>query len=323
MGLKSWELLTKREFDKIDREQAVVFVSCSPIEVHGPHLPLGSDVLESEGLVERTCRFLPERHRSRDLLRLPKLYTACDVLPQGGSLHFPPETVVQVVSDLGMTLADQGFKNIAVASFHGGPRHFLAIEKGCHQVTKNKSVRMASIFSLLVGRLTSGVSELGDLLGDLPGVDPDTLEGDTHAGFVETSNMLVLHGDRVDLDYKDLPRQTVKTWLEDNRKGGDHQDRDNPYGFLSTFSHFRAAARYFRQQTYSGDPGEGSAEHGERILDILGQKSAEVITELLDGELRPEQFHSPLWKWHHLVLNPALGRLIDLLVGAKYPTAQS
>jgi len=66
-----WETLTKRQFDRIDRKSAVVFVTCSPLEVHGPHLPLGADVLEGEGLAERTLRFLPESHRARTFLTPP------------------------------------------------------------------------------------------------------------------------------------------------------------------------------------------------------------------------------------------------------------
>jgi creatinine amidohydrolase/Fe(II)-dependent formamide hydrolase-like protein len=34
-------------------------VTCSPIEVHGPHLPLGADALEGEGLAERMLPMLP------------------------------------------------------------------------------------------------------------------------------------------------------------------------------------------------------------------------------------------------------------------------
>ena len=37
--------------------RAVVLVTCSPLEVHGPHLPMGADALEGEGLAERMLRF--------------------------------------------------------------------------------------------------------------------------------------------------------------------------------------------------------------------------------------------------------------------------
>ena len=63
--LLRWETLSKSQFDRIDRADAVVFVTCSPLEVHGPHLPLGADVFEGEGLAERCLRFLPERQLDR------------------------------------------------------------------------------------------------------------------------------------------------------------------------------------------------------------------------------------------------------------------
>ena len=47
-----WEALTKKDFDAIDRSRAVVLLTCSPLEVHGPHLPLGADALEDEDDVE-------------------------------------------------------------------------------------------------------------------------------------------------------------------------------------------------------------------------------------------------------------------------------
>ena len=62
--LLRWETLSKSRFDCIDRSRAVVLLTCSPLEVHGPHLPMGADALEGEGLAERMLRFLPDHHRT-------------------------------------------------------------------------------------------------------------------------------------------------------------------------------------------------------------------------------------------------------------------
>ena len=209
-----WETLTKKEFDSIDRDRAVVLLTCSPLEVHGPHLPLGADALEGEGLAERMLRFLPERHRDRVFLKLPFIYAATDTVPQPGSLFFQPATTVTVLTDLGRTLAAQGFRDIMVSNFHGGPRHFLAIEKACVKVNRRYGTRMVSVFSLLISRLTQGTANLDDVLAHIPGIDPADLVGDTHGGLVETSQLLALHGSWIDPGYKDLPRQTVETWRE-------------------------------------------------------------------------------------------------------------
>ena len=269
-----WETLTKRQFDEIDPRSAVVLLTCSPIEVHGPHLPLGADAFEGDGLAERMLRFLPERHRSRTFLKLPFIYAASDVVPQRGSLFFRPSTTVTVLTDLGSTLAAQGFRDVFVSSFHGGPRHFLAIERACEKVNRRHGTRMVSVFSLMIRRLTEGTSNLDDVLGDLPGIDPADLEGDTHAGIIETSQLLHLHGDWVDPGFKDLPRSTVDTWARSRGEQRSTAGRGDPRRLLQMLRSYRLMLQYFNAETYSGAPAGASAELGERILDTLAEKAA-------------------------------------------------
>lgn len=317
--LVRWEALTKRRFDAIDRERAVVLLSCSPMEVHGPHLPLGADALEAEGLTARMLRFLPERHRDRAFLKLPVIYTASDVVPQPGSLFFRPSTTVRVLTDLGRTLAAQGFRHVIVGNFHGGPRHFLSIEQACRRVQRRHGLGMVSLFSLLIARLTQGTSNLDDVLGALPGVDKADLQGDTHGGLVETSQLLALHGDWVDPDFKSLPRQTVDTWLEERGERRPAAGRGDPRRILEMLRSYRAGIHFFGERTYSGAPGRASAELGEQFLDVLGGKAAEAVTEILDGRLAPEACHSPIWKLRFLFLNPGMIRLSDRLLGFRNP----
>ena len=312
-----WESLTKRAFDRIDRSDAVVLVTCSPLEVHGPHLPLGADALEGEGLAEHTLRFLPERHCGRTFLKLPFIYTATDTVPQPGSLYFQPRTTITVLSDLGRTLATQGFRHVMVSNFHGGPRHFLAIEKACQKVNRRHGIRMVSLFSLLISRLTSGTSNLDDVLGEVEGVDRADLDGDTHGGLVETSQLLALHGDWVDPEYKSLPRVTVDTWLA---KRGVSRSKDRQGGLRGLPEMLRSLRRgleFFETETYSGAPAGASAELGERFLDLLAGEAAGAMSELLDGTIGPEDCHSPIWRLRFLFLNPAMIRISNRLLGFR------
>jgi creatinine amidohydrolase len=316
-----WEALTKRQFDAIDRERAVVLLTCSPLEVHGPHLPLGADALEGEGLTERMLRFLPERHRDRPFLKLPMIFAATDVVPQPGSLHFQPSTTVTVLTDLGRTLAAQGFRRVMIGNFHGGPRHFLAIEKACRRVQRKHGLEMISLFSLMIARFTNGTSSLDDVLGGVPGVDRADLVGDTHGGVVETSQLLALHGDWVDPDYESLPRTTVETWLEAKGEARPDGQRGDPSKLLGMLRSYRSGIHYFLDETYSGAPASASPELGERFLDLLGEKAAEGVTELLDGAIGPEDCHSPIWKLRFLFLNPLMIRLSDRWMGFRNPIA--
>jgi creatinine amidohydrolase len=300
-----WESLTKTQFDAIDRERAVVFVTCSPMEVHGPHLPLGADCLEGEGLAERALRFLPERHQSRSFLRLPFVWAACDGVPQPGTVAFRPSTTIAFLRDMGESLARQGFRNVMVSNFHGSPRHFLAIETACDRVS----------------RLGVRGSELGEVLGHLPGVTPADLAGDTHGGFVETSQLLALHPEWIDPDYKSLPRRTVELWLAEQGRDGSRGDR-HPRGLASIprmVRGFKAGIHYFREESYAGAPGAASAEVGERILDTLAGRTAEAIAEILDGTLPRAQWHSPFWGLRHVFVNRAAVRFFDWVLGVPKP----
>ena len=310
-----WERLTKRQFDELDRAEAVVLVTCSPLEVHGPHLPLGADALEGEGLAERTLRFLPERHRARTFLKLPFVYAASDGVPQPGTVAFRPSTTIRVLEDLGRSLAAQGFRHVLVSNFHGSPRHFLAIETACHRVSRTTGLRMVPIFSLMLSRLNGGGSELGDVLGHLPGASRADLEGDTHGGLVETSQLLALHPEWVDPDYRELPRRTVDLWLAERGDPLPSAPRGKLAALPRMLAAFRAAIRFFAEETYSGAPAGASAELGERILDTLAGHTAEAVAEILDGSLPPEAWHSPLWRLRHVFVNPVAVRFFDAVLG--------
>jgi creatinine amidohydrolase len=313
--LLRWETLSKRKFDQLDRASSVVLVTCSPLEVHGPHLPFGADALEGEGLARRMLRFLPERHASRTFLQLPFIYAATDTVPHPGSLFFQPSTTQAVIRDLGRSLAAQGFRTILVSNFHGSPRHFLAIEQACETVSRERGVRMLCIFSVLLTRLTGGSAELYEVLGALPGVDKQNLIGDTHGGLVETSQLLALHPEWVERDYTQLPRRTVGGWLAEHGETPPPIEAGKPASVLAMVKAVRGGLRFFRAETYAGAPGAASPELGERILDTLAGKTADAVTEILDGTLPPSEWHSPLWKQRFWFTNPLMVRFFNRLLG--------
>jgi len=219
-----------------------------------------------------------------------------------------------VLEDIGRSLAAQGFQNVMVSNFHGSPRHFLAIETACDRVSRERGIRMLSVFSLMLSRLNGGGSELGDVLGHLPGVNKADFEGDTHGGLVETSQLLALHRDLVDPDYKQLPRRTVELWLAEKGRARPKTARGKLASIPEMFAGFKAGIAYFCEETYSGAPGGASAEIGENILDLLAEKTAGAIAEVLDGTLPHERWHSPLWKLRHIFVNPVAVKIADALL---------
>ncbi len=309
-----WERITKKRFDEIDRESAVVLVTCSPLEVHGPHLPLGADALEGEGLAEHMVARLPDRHRARSFLKLPFVFAAADPVPQPGSLAFRVSTIVAMLEDLGRSLAAQGFHHVVVSNFHGSPRHFLAIETACERVSQACGIQMAGLFSLMLTRLEVEGSELDHVLGHLPGVEPEDFKGDTHGGLVETSQLLALHPELIDPGYKDLPRRDVGRWLEEKGEGERAKPGNGLAALPGILRHFKSGIHYFTEESYSGQPAKASAELGEQILDTLAGKAAEAMSELLDGKLSAADCHSPAWKLRHLFVNGTAIRVSDWLL---------
>jgi creatinine amidohydrolase/Fe(II)-dependent formamide hydrolase-like protein len=311
-----WETLTKRQFDEIDRERAVVFVTCSPLEVHGPHLPLGADAFEGEGLAEHTLRFLPERHHDRVFLKLPFIYAAADPVPQPGSVAFRPSTIIAMMEDLGRSLAAQGFRNVFVSNFHGSPRHFLAIETACDRVHQQTGLRMVCLFSLMLTRLGVKGSELGDVLGHIDGVEPEDFEGDTHGGLVETSQLLALCPQWVDPDYKTLPKRTVDLWARESGRERAEKGGSGLADLPNIVANAKDGLHYFVEESYSGSPRKATPELGEHFLDVLAEKAAEAVDELLEGELPESQWHSPFWGMRHLFVHSLSVRLFDRLLDA-------
>ncbi len=317
-NVRYWQYLNGQEFKQLDKTKTVVVVTCSPLEVHGPHLPVIADNFESEGLTTRAIEMMGERHPEILFLRLPTIYVAADVLPQTGSLMFRSSTIVRVLSDLGRTLARQGFKHIWVSSFHGGPRHFVAIEQAAHNTNKKYGARMVSLFSLLVNRLTEGTPQLSNILGHIKGLTPEDLDGDTHAGAVETSMMLYLLGECVDPCFKELKQMTVDLKLVAEGK----PPRAHKPGRSSAFElirGFKAALKYFEVESYSGKPGISSAEIGKEIVETLAWHCTESLSELWTGKLPLEKCHSPVWPLRRVFLWQWISVLFEKVVGFKNP----
>jgi len=247
------------------------------------------------------------------------VYAAADVVPQPGSLAFRPSTVSRFLEDLGGTLAAQGFRDVLISNFHGGPRHFVAIERACQRVSKRRGIRMVSLFSLMLSRLTGGSENLEQLIGALPGVKPEDLRDDTHAGFLETSQLLALHGGWVDPIYKELPRISFESWLGNAQGGRAGERKGRIRGLFDLLRSFRGNLHFFLEHSYNGAPAGASAEIGERILDLLGAKTADATAEILDGKLSPLDCHSPLWPWRFFLLNPFMIFLVNRLLGFRTP----
>lgn len=310
--LRQWKWLTGEDFEAIDRDRTVCLVSFSPLEVHGPHLPVVTDRLEARALSLRTAEILSARHPDYEFLELPPMYVATDVLPLAGSVNFRASTIVRVVEDLVRSVHAQGFSKIWIMSFHGGPRHWAALEAGAFGANAKYGAQALSVFSMLIGELANGSTDLAEILGHVDGVTPELLEGDQHAGLLETSLMLHLVGSYV-RPHAHLPR-VVPTEGTGGAAAGTNEGStlDRAAKLIENVRH---TVKYYEKHTYSGDPARATPELGAAFMDELSGMTADALEDVLLGRRHLDTCRSPLWPLRALLTNDRFAEVFLKLIG--------
>ncbi|MHA1569498.1 MAG: creatininase family protein [Alphaproteobacteria bacterium] len=304
---------------KLDREKTIVIATLSPIEVHGPHLPLGQDIYEAAALAEHTAEKVIATHPDWTCLLLHPVPVAVDCVPQLGSINYPARLVREVAYWTLRPFAAHGFARMAFSSFHGGPRHITALETAAQQLRDEFGAAAVSLFSAALARVAEGSVHF-EAIKDLPEceITLEQLRLDHHAGFLETSFALHLWPELVDEGWDELPvsvaeeenpeREANSSYLFDYAKRA--QALDGLKRIYWTASAMSRAVKHFQQNTYHGYPAMSSAEQGRRMFENLVDICAEVVEEFL-AKGREMDGHSPLWKYRRLILNPALNKVLE------------
>ena len=111
--VKEYVRMTLTELQELDRAKTIFLMAVSPIEVHGPHLPLGTDVFVAEEMLRRYQAALAEEYPDYTLVLLPSLYVGSDALPAKGSLSVPAPVMREVLLAYVKGLAAQGFATLS------------------------------------------------------------------------------------------------------------------------------------------------------------------------------------------------------------------
>jgi creatinine amidohydrolase len=152
-------------------------------EQHGPQLPLGTDALFADRLLDAVLEGLaPEL----PIWRLPpqSLGFSPEHLSFKGSLSLPAELLIRQIEVIGAQLADAGFERLVLFNGHGGQIALLQV--AARQLRANRPE-----LAVLPCFLWSGPEGVGELIPE-----PERSQG-LHAGLAETSLMLHLAPDLV------------------------------------------------------------------------------------------------------------------------------
>ncbi len=219
---------------------AIILLPVGQTEEHGPHVPVDCDVR----IAEETARAVAEAAVSEiPVLVLPTIW--CGYSGQGlfdwpGVISMPPETVISVVENIGLSLGRSGFRKVVILNSHG--HHPAILQVAARKVADQSDVCMicTDIFKMASESVAKHrTSALG---------------GCSHACEYETS--LMLHfGARVDMAAaQDEPVKTRSSFV-----GGDMCGPSSKV-FWSTWRYQKSVTG-----TY-GSPTHATAEKGAAIF---------------------------------------------------------
>jgi creatinine amidohydrolase len=243
------------EVAKLELSKTAVFLLSGPMEQHGPHLPMGTDLFQA-GLVMQT---IIERVAGDgwNILIAPTLPYTTAVLSRNypGSVSIRQAHLIPFFTDLLNSFAGNSLRNIVVVSQHIDPPHVLAWEAACRQAAEATGARAIEGYERLL------FDDMGDpawrsLLGK-------RAEGDSHAGLFETSVMLLARPDLVD---REVARglEPMPLPFEEMRNARDLRLLGNGLG-------------------YTGDPGAADAELGRKLVERYATRYGDIVLDHLRG----------------------------------------
>ncbi len=109
--------LNQAKFKEIQKKIDTVIIPIGTIEAHGEHLPLGTDVLIPEGLVEKIETKMGEKVLIAPTVNYGHVWT---LAAYPGSINISTEVLMQYVCEIGQAFVKAGFKNIVLLNGHGG-----------------------------------------------------------------------------------------------------------------------------------------------------------------------------------------------------------
>jgi creatinine amidohydrolase len=240
--------------------QTIAVLPVAATEQHGPHLPLKVDSALVDGVISAT---LP--HLATDVPALFLPTQAVGLSPEharfAGTLTLKPETTIRLWTDIAESVAATGVKKLVLLNSHGGQVGVMDI------VARDLRARL--------GMLVYSVNWFGLPLLGPQGEDVNALFSahehrfGIHAGDIETSMMLALAPDLVDM----AKAQNFASTSEARAAQ------------FSILGNGKSAKLGWQMQDYNphgavGNAAHASADKGRAVLDAAGRALARLLAEL-------------------------------------------
>lgn len=262
MSLKSrfWADLTTRDFAQLQAggaiEEVVAVLPVAAIEQHGPHLPLSVDTTLVEGIVAAALPQLPE---DLPVLFLPtqQVGRSMEHIRFPGTLTLTAETIIRLWTEIGESVARAGVRKLVLFNSHGGQVSVMDIVARDLRSRSDLLVFSVSWFNLPLGEEVEGLFAQEESRFGI------------HAGDVETSMMLALRPQTVDMEQARHFRSTS-------------QERAARFEILGNG---RSAKLGWQMQDYNamgaaGDATRASADKGRAVVEAAGRQLALLLQEV-------------------------------------------
>ncbi len=240
----------------VTRDDAARWIAVLPlaaIEQHGPHLPLGTDVMIADAYLARVRELLPT-NLPATFLPVQAVGISTEHVPFPGTLTLPPDLAIRNWTALGESLARVGIRKLVMVSSHGGNSAAMSIV----------SQELRAHHGMLA--VTTAWSRFGAPEGLF--TDAEVRHG-IHGGAIETSIMLAARPDRVrTAEIKNFQPRTVTI--------------ENDYRWLSVQrpAPFAWQAQDLHPSGAIGDATAASAEKGRQLLDHGARAFCELLADV-------------------------------------------
>jgi creatinine amidohydrolase len=295
------EEMSTPDLERMDRSRSVIVLTLSPLETHGPHLPVGVDAFTARHFAETIAQRLVSARPLWSVVLAPTLHLGSFTFETVGTVSVRQRVVRDALIDYGEAFARAGFRYILVANGHGGPGHLAALEEAAATVSRRHRIMMTSFTGHLAWEFMRGryITKIEAALGrELTADERRAFAEDAHGGWWETSLMLLLRPDLVDPMYRGLPparyswpRRVVPNYAVKNGGPG-----------------------------YVGHPALADPKFAKATTDVLMTEAMVIVNGLLDGTLHPSARRSPFSQVPFLRTNfwPAAGATAATLAGVGF-----
>ncbi|QYZ69103.1 creatininase family protein [Neotabrizicola shimadae] len=190
-----WKDYRAPEWKTVDPLKTIAILPTAAIEQHGPHLPVGTDTIINEGLLDLLRARCPD---DLDLRILPTqaVGKSNEHLWAPGTLTLTAPTALAVWTEIGLSVARAGVRKLVILNSHGGNVDLISI------VGRELRVR-AGMYVVKLGWGAHGLPE---------GLySPQETTFGIHGGDVETSLLLAFRPDTVDMSQAQDFRSSAET----------------------------------------------------------------------------------------------------------------